>query len=188
MTGEKLGQCEKTELDGHFEELINRAEQINRWNEKIAELAEMLANSSSSNVTSQSKLEEFFIEKLATKVQEKRTERLSNLEWFGHNLLATGQDLTFGDTYGSALIDSGQTELIVGQIEREFAIKIEQQFTKPLKFLSAESARALSVSRTCCLLKYCFKALSNFIIIIIQFFFQERKTNFRDQKARSGCN
>lgn len=109
-----------------------------------------------SNVTSSNKLEEFFIEKLAnTKKQEKRTERLSNLELFGNNLLATGQDLTSGDTYGSALIESGQTELIVGQIEQEFAARIEEQFIEPLRFHSAENRRALSVSRINCLLKLC---------------------------------
>lgn len=93
-------------------------------------------------------VEEFFIEKLADQEKrlERERERLSNLEWLGNGLLATGQDLTFGDSYACALIETGQTELIVGQIEREFKINIQQQFIKPLKKLSLEYTKTLSVS------------------------------------------
>lgn len=103
----------------------------------------MLANS---DVTR--RFEEFFIEKLA--VQEKRNERererQSNLEWLGNDLLATGQDLTFGDSYASALIESGQTELIIGQMECEFKTNIQQQFIKPLRKLSNDYSKTMSVS------------------------------------------
>lgn len=83
------------------------------------------------------------IEKLA--VAEKRKERLRNLEWLGSNMVAAGQELTPGDTYGSALIKCGQTQLKVGQIEREFASRADRDFIKPLKKFLDEDAKALMV-------------------------------------------
>lgn len=88
-------------------------------------------------------MEAYLIEKLA--VTEKRKERLRNLEWLGSNMVAAGQELTPGDTYGSALIKCGQTQLKVGQIEREFASKADRDFIKPLKKFLDEDAKALTV-------------------------------------------
>lgn len=91
-------------------------------------------------------MEDYLIEKLAVG-GEKRKDRLRNLEWLGSNMMAAGQELTPGDTYGSALIKSGQTQLKIGQIEREFAAKADRDFIKPLKKFLDEDAKALTVSR-----------------------------------------
>lgn len=61
-------------------------------------------------------------------------------------MVAAGQELTPGDTYGSALIKCGQTQLKVGQIEREFAAKADKEFIKPLKKFLDEDAKAMTVS------------------------------------------
>lgn len=87
------------------------------------------------------RVEDYLIEKLAV---EKRRERLRNLEWLGSSMVAAGQELTPGDTYGSALIKSGQTQLKLGQIEREFAAKADRDFIKPLKKFLDEDAKALT--------------------------------------------
>lgn len=62
-------------------------------------------------------------------------------------MLSFGENLSPGDTYGSALTESGQTELIVGQVEREFTSKLNVEFIKPLKRLLTEKTEALSVSK-----------------------------------------
>lgn len=92
------------------------------------------------------RVEDYLIEKLA--VAEKRKERLRNLEWLGSNMVAAGQDLTPGDTYGSALIKCGQTQLKVGQVERDFASNADKDFIRPLKKFLDEDAKALTVSKT----------------------------------------
>lgn len=61
-------------------------------------------------------------------------------------MVSAGQELTPGDTYGNALIKSGQTQLKLGQIEREFAAKADRDFIKPLKKFLDEDAKALTVS------------------------------------------
>lgn len=61
-------------------------------------------------------------------------------------MVAAGQELTPGDIYGSALIKCGQTQLKVGQIEREYAAKAERDFIKPLKKFLDEDAKALTVT------------------------------------------
>lgn len=61
-------------------------------------------------------------------------------------MVAAGQDLTPGDTYGSALIKCGQTQLKLGQVEREYATRAETEFIKPLKEFLDDEAKALVVS------------------------------------------
>lgn len=60
-------------------------------------------------------------------------------------MVAGGQELTPGDNYGSALIKCGQTQLKIGQIEREFAAKADNDFIKPFKKFLDEDAKALTV-------------------------------------------
>lgn len=119
--------------------MLSRAEQIKSWTEKIVASAESVLQPNPGT-----RVEDYLIEKLA--VAEKRKERLRNLECLGCNMVAAGQELTPGDTYGSALIKCGQTQLKVGQIEREFASKADTDFIKPLKKFLDEDAKALTVS------------------------------------------
>lgn len=128
-------------MDGYFENLLSRAEQIKSWTEKIVASAEGVLQPNLSN-----RVEDYLIEKLA--VTEKRKDRLRNLEWLGSNMVSAGQDLTPGDCYGSALIKYGQAQLKVGQIEREYASKAETEFVRPLKKFLDEDAKALTVSST----------------------------------------
>lgn len=150
FTEERLGHSERTELDGYFENLLTRAEQIKSWTEKIVASAESVLQPNPGQ-----RVEDYLIEKLA--VAEKRKERLRNLEWLGNSMVMAGQELTPGDVYGSALIKSGQTQLKLGQVEREFANKADRDFIKPLKKFLDEDAKALMVS---ILSFYCYYILS----------------------------
>lgn len=134
-----MGHSERTELDGYFENLLTRAEQIKLWTEKIVASAESVLQPNPSQ-----RVEDYLIEKLA--VTDKRRDRLRNLECLGSNMVTAGQELTPGDVYGSALIKSGQTQLKLGQIERDFANKAERDFIRPLKKFLDEDAKALMVS------------------------------------------
>lgn len=138
FTEERLGHSERTELDGYFENLLSRAEQIKSWTEKIVTSAESVLQPNPGT-----RVEDYLIEKLAVS-DMKRKERLRNLEWLGSNMVAAGQELTPGDTYGSALIKCGQTQLKIGQTEREFAANVERDFIKPLKKFLDEDAKALT--------------------------------------------
>lgn len=135
-----MGHSERTELDGYFENLVSRAEQIKSWTEKLVASAEAVLQPNPGT-----RVEDYLIEKLA--VADKRKERLRNLEWLGSNMVAFGQELTPGDTYGSALIKCGQAQLKVGQIEREFANKADLGFIRPLKKFLDEDAKALTRER-----------------------------------------
>lgn len=139
FTEERLGHSERTELDGYFENLLSRAEQIKSWTEKIVASAETVLQPNPG-----ARVEDYLIEKLAA--ADKRKERLRSLEWLGSNMVAAGQELTPGDTYGSALIKCGQAQLKIGQIEREYAAKADRDFIKPLKKFLDEDAKALTVS------------------------------------------
>ena len=127
-------------MDGYFENLVSRAEQIKSWTEKIVTSAEAVLQPNLGT-----RVEDYLIEKLAA--AEKRKERLRNLEWLGSNMVAAGQELTPGETYGSALIKCGQIQLKIGQIEREFANKADANFIKPLKKFLDEEAKALTKER-----------------------------------------
>lgn len=120
--------------------MLSRAEQIKSWTEKIVTSAESVLQPNPGT-----RVEDYLIEKLAV-ADMKRRERLRNLEWLGSNMVAAGQELTPGDTYGSALIKCGQTQLKIGQIEREFAMKADRDFIRPLKKFLDEDAKALMVS------------------------------------------
>lgn len=124
-------------MDAYFENLLSRSEQIKSWTEKIVTSAEAVLQPNPGT-----RVEDYLIEKLA--VAEKRKERLRNLEWLGSNMVAAGQELTPGDTYGSALIKCGQTQLKLGQVEREFANKANKEFINPLKKFLDEDAKTLS--------------------------------------------
>lgn len=127
-------------MDGYFENLLTRAEQIKSLTEKIVASAESVLQPNPGT-----RVEDYLIEKLAV-AEMKRKERLRNLEWLGSNMLAAGQDLTTGDTYGSALIKCGQTQLKIGQIERDFANKADRDFVKPLKKFLDDDGKGLTVS------------------------------------------
>lgn len=136
-----MGHSERTELDGYFENLLTRAEQIKCWTEKLVASAESVLQPNPGQ-----RVEDYLIEKLAVNTAEKRKERMRNLEWLGSNMISAGQDLTPGDIYGNALIKSGQTQLKLGQYEREFASKADRDFVKPLKKFLDEEAKALGVN------------------------------------------
>lgn len=135
MTEEKLGTSEKTELDAHFENLWDRAENTKNWTEKLVKNTEAVLIPNPGN-----RIEDFIYEK----IEKKRPSRLSNLEYLGLDMIEAGSSFGPGTGYGSALIKVGQWEQKLGQNERDFIGSAGMCFTQPLrKFLDTEMKTVL---------------------------------------------
>ncbi|KAL6441941.1 hypothetical protein ACFW04_002366 [Cataglyphis niger] len=130
LTEETLGTSEKTELDAHLEHLAERANATKTWTEKILRNMEAVLTPNPGN-----RIEDFFFEK----IDKKRPNRLSNLEYVGADMIEAGNDFGPGIAYGSALIKVGQCQQKLGQIERDFIGTAANCYIQPLrKFLDGE--------------------------------------------------
>jgi endophilin-B len=130
LTEEKLGTSEKTELDAHFENLAERSDVTKTWTEKILRNTEAVLTPNPGN-----RVEDFLFEK----IEKKRPNRLSNLEYLGLDMIEAGNEFGPGTAYGSALIKVGQCEQRLGQNEREFISSAGHCYIQPLrKFLEGE--------------------------------------------------
>ncbi|XP_044727367.1 endophilin-B1 isoform X2 [Chrysoperla carnea] len=130
LTEEKLGTAEKTELDAHFENLAERADNTKLWTEKIVANTEAVLTPNPGN-----RLEDFIYEH----IEKKKPNRLSNLEYLGLDMIEAGNEFGPGTSYGSALIKVGQCEQRLGQTERDFIGSAGLAFVQPLKkFLEGE--------------------------------------------------
>ncbi|XP_012526961.1 endophilin-B1 isoform X2 [Monomorium pharaonis] len=130
MTEETLGTSEKTELDAHLEHLVERGNATKTWTEKILRNMEAVLTPNPGN-----RIEDFFFEK----IDKRRPNRLSNLEYVGNDMMEAGNDFGPGTAYGSALIKVGQCQQRLGQIERDFIRTAANCYIQPLrKFLDGE--------------------------------------------------
>ncbi|CAG0884018.1 unnamed protein product [Darwinula stevensoni] len=129
-TEEKLGTSEKTELDAHFENLAQRADTTKKWTEKILSDTQSVLIPNPGN-----RLEDYVVEK----IERRRPNRLSNLEWLGMDMISAGNDYGPGTAFGSALIKVGACQQKMGQSEREYITSTAQSFMQPLqKFLDGD--------------------------------------------------
>ncbi|XP_071579861.1 endophilin-B1 isoform X2 [Temnothorax nylanderi] len=130
MTEETLGTSEKTELDAHLEHLAERGNATKTWTEKILRNMEAVLTPNPGN-----RIEDFFFEK----IDKRRPNRLSNLEYVGGDMIEAGNDFGPGIAYGSALIKVGLCQQRLGQIERDFIGTAANCYIQPLrKFLDGE--------------------------------------------------
>ncbi|XP_014616846.1 PREDICTED: endophilin-B1 isoform X2 [Polistes canadensis] len=130
LTEETLGTSEKTELDAHLEHLAERANATKTWTEKVLRNMEAVLTPNPGN-----RIEDFFYEK----IDKKKPNRLSNLEYVGIDMIEAGNDFGPGIAYGSSLIKVGQCQQKLGQIERDFIGIAANCYIQPLrKFLDGE--------------------------------------------------
>ncbi|XP_011149799.1 endophilin-B1 isoform X2 [Harpegnathos saltator] len=130
LTEETLGTSEKTELDAHLEHLVERGNATKTWTEKILRNMEAVLTPNPGN-----RIEDFFYEK----IDKKKPNRLSNLEYVGIDMIQAGNDFGPGVAYGSALIKVGQCQQKLGQVERDFIGIAANCYIQPLrKFLDGE--------------------------------------------------
>lgn len=124
LTGEKLGTSEKTELDAHFENLAERSDITKTWTEKILKNTESVLTPHPGY-----RVEDYLLEK----IEKKKPNRLSNLEYLGQDMIDAGNEFGPGTPYGSTLLKVGQCEQKLGKIEREFISNTNACFLSPLK-------------------------------------------------------
>lgn len=122
-TEERLGTCEKTELDAHFEGLAQRSDRTKQWTERIASRTEAVLQPNPNK-----RAEDYVMEKI-----DKKRDRHTNSELLGQDMIDSGNDLGPGTAYGSALIKVGQTQLRLGQAEQEFIRAAVTNFVQPLR-------------------------------------------------------
>ncbi|KAK0089667.1 hypothetical protein PV325_006090 [Microctonus aethiopoides] len=123
LTEETLGTSEKTELDAHFEHLAERANMTKTWTEKILKNMEAVLTPNPGN-----RIEDFFYEK----IDKKKPNRLSNLEYVGIDMIEAGNEFGPGIAYGSSLMKVGQCQQKLGQIERDFIGTAANCYIQPL--------------------------------------------------------
>ncbi|XP_021376184.1 endophilin-B1-like isoform X4 [Mizuhopecten yessoensis] len=124
FTEEKLGSAEKTELDAHFENLLQRADKTKLWTERVLRQTEAVLQPNP-NI----RMEDFFYEKL----DKKKRDRNNHQEQLGNAMVDAGNDYGPGTSYGNALVKSGQTQIQIGNTEREFTQATVNNFLQPLK-------------------------------------------------------
>ncbi|KAK3911903.1 Endophilin-B1 [Frankliniella fusca] len=129
-TEEKLGTSERTELDAHFENLAERSDATKLWTEKLLSDTEAVLTPNPGN-----RVEDFLFDK----IDKKRPNRLSNLEYLGLDMIDAGNEFGPGTAYGSALLKVGQCEQKLGTIERDFIASANHSIVAPFrKFLEGE--------------------------------------------------
>ncbi|KAL7635307.1 UNVERIFIED_CONTAM: hypothetical protein RMT77_014374 [Armadillidium vulgare] len=129
-TEEKLGNAEKTEFDGHYESLIQQYESTKLWTEKLMTGAQAVLIPNPGN-----RVEDMLFEK----IEKRRPNRLSNLEYLGLDMVQAGNEFGPGTAYGSALLKVGGAEQRLGLSEREFVSNSLEGFVQPIhKFLDTE--------------------------------------------------
>ncbi|XP_064616184.1 endophilin-B1-like isoform X2 [Liolophura sinensis] len=124
FTEEKIGSAEKTELDAHFENLIQRAEKTKVWTEKILRQTETVLQPNPN-----SRMEDLFYEKL----DKPKRERVTNFDQLGQFMVDAGNDFGPGTAYGNALVKAGQTQYQLGQAEKDFVGSVANNFLQPLR-------------------------------------------------------
>ncbi|XP_041370342.1 endophilin-B1-like isoform X2 [Gigantopelta aegis] len=124
FTEEKLGAAEKTELDAHFENLLNRSEKTKLWTERILKQTEAVIQPNPNQ-----RMEDMLYEKL----DKKKKDRMTQTEQLGQYMLDAGNDFGPGTSYGNALVKCGQAQMQLGNAEREFMQSTVNNFLQPLK-------------------------------------------------------
>uniref|UniRef100_A0A914BWS8 BAR domain-containing protein n=1 Tax=Acrobeloides nanus TaxID=290746 RepID=A0A914BWS8_9BILA len=112
LTEETFLNAEKTELDAHFENLLQRADKTEDHTKKLLSCLESYLQP---NPTV--RMEDVFYEKLELK---KEGNRLNNIEHLGQAMLEAGNEFGSTTPYGTALLKVAQTEFKLGNVEREF--------------------------------------------------------------------
>ncbi|XP_064650381.1 endophilin-B1-like isoform X8 [Lineus longissimus] len=137
-TEEKLGSAEKTELDAHFENLLQRADQTKAWTEKVLAGTEAVLQPNPSV-----RMEEYFYDKL----EKKKRERLTNEESLGSVMVDAGNEFGPGTSYGTALIKCGQAQMRIGIAQKDFVSSAASNFLQPLKNFLESDMKTLGKER-----------------------------------------
>ncbi|VDD93220.1 unnamed protein product [Enterobius vermicularis] len=124
-TEETFLKAEKTELDAHFENLLQRADKTEEHTKRLLSCLESYLQP---NPTI--RMEEVFYEKLDLR---KEGNRLSNLEHLGQAMSDAGHEFGAGTPYGNALIKIAEVEYKIGAGERDFVRNCAHNTLLPIR-------------------------------------------------------
>ncbi|KAK6760453.1 hypothetical protein RB195_021791 [Necator americanus] len=125
-TEETFLKAERTDLDPHFENLLQRADKTEEHTRRLLSCIESYLQP---NPTI--RMEEVFYEKLELK--KDHAGRLNNLELMAQAMSDAGEEFGSTTPYGSALVKIAQTEQKLGQAEREFMTSSASQTLLPIR-------------------------------------------------------
>ncbi|MCP9263190.1 Endophilin-B2 [Dirofilaria immitis] len=111
LTEETFLKAEKTELDAHFENLLQRADKTEEHTKRLLSAMESYLQP---NPTI--RMDEVFYEKL----ELRKENRLNNLEQLAQAMNEAGNEFGAGTPYGNALLKTAQAEFKLGSGERDF--------------------------------------------------------------------
>ncbi|VDK82554.1 unnamed protein product [Onchocerca ochengi] len=111
LTEETFLKAEKTELDAHFENLLQRADKTEEHTKRLLSAMESYLQP---NPTI--RMEEVFYEKL----ELRKENRPNNLEQLAQAMNEAGNEFGAGTPYGNALLKAAQAEFKLGAGERDF--------------------------------------------------------------------
>ncbi|EYB96158.1 hypothetical protein Y032_0153g2939 [Ancylostoma ceylanicum] len=125
-TEETFLKAERTDLDPHFENLLQRADKTEEHTRRLLSCIESYLQP---NPTI--RMEEVFYEKLELK--KDHAGRMNNLELLAQAMSDAGEEFGSTTPYGSALVKIAQTEQKLGQAEREFVTSSASQTLLPIR-------------------------------------------------------
>jgi endophilin-B len=123
FTEEKLGTAEKTELDAHFENLMQRSDKTKLWTETVVKHTDTLLQPNPNQ-----RMEDL----LYVKLDKKKKDRITQYEILGNAMVDAGNDFGPGTAYGNALVKCGQAQIQIGNAERDFITATANHFLQPL--------------------------------------------------------
>ncbi|XP_068195240.1 endophilin-B1-like isoform X2 [Antennarius striatus] len=124
LTGETLGQADRTELDPDLEELLTRTDATKTWTDRLASQTEVLLQPNPG-----ARLEDRLYGHLDWTVPP----RPRLLESLGDQMLEAGQDMGPNTPYGASLLRCGRTQKLLGAAEKKFVESVCILFLNPLR-------------------------------------------------------
>jgi len=133
-TEEKLGKADRTEFDPYFQQLEVKTDVTKSYTEKIKNntAAVLVPNPAV-------RAELLFYDNVPMDKLGLKTERLTNLEYLGEDMVEAGTEFGPDTHYGSALLRVGQTQQRLGTLEKEYIQATHRGIIIPLqRFLDGE--------------------------------------------------
>uniref|UniRef100_A0A0K0D2B8 BAR domain-containing protein n=1 Tax=Angiostrongylus cantonensis TaxID=6313 RepID=A0A0K0D2B8_ANGCA len=140
VTEETFLKAERTDLDPHFENLLQRADKTEEHTRRLLSCIEGYLQP---NPTI--RMEEVFYEKLELK--KDNAARLNSLEHMAQAMSDAGEEFGNATPYGSALIKIAQSERKLGQAEREFVTASASQTLLPIRRFLEGDMRTIQKER-----------------------------------------
>ncbi|KJH44173.1 BAR domain protein [Dictyocaulus viviparus] len=139
-TEETFLKAERTDLDPHFENLLQRADKTEEHTRRLLSCIEGYLQP---NPTM--RMEDVFYEKLELK--KDNTSRLNNLEHMAQAMSEAGEEFGSTTAYGSTLLKIAQSEQKLGQAEREFVAASASQTLLPIRRFLEGDMRTIQKER-----------------------------------------